>query len=358
MKVTVLGSGNGGLAIAYDWASNGHHVALYARSEHANNIAKVRLQGGINATGRLDGFAPVTVSTTDIAEAMDGTETLFVCGPAFATESLAADAAPHLRPGMTVIVCPSSCVGSLAFKRAARLDPYDDSIVVGETNTLPYAARATGGGNVHIFHKFDTGFWAAAAPRSGTERLLEVMRQVYPDTQKAATVFQTTLQNGNPVIHPAVTLLNAALIERAGGAFKFYEEGITPATGHLMQAVDCERLRLADALGVPILSEPDLGVEQGYMTVANYTTGYSQAPGYRGIMAPDRLDNRYLTEDVGFTMLFFTDLANKLGVPTPVMNAIIEIASIVLHRDLRGENGRTLERLGLARLTAEELIAY
>ena len=34
-------------------------------------------------------------------------------------------------PGMTVVVCPSSCVGSLAFKHAAGVDPYDESIVVG-----------------------------------------------------------------------------------------------------------------------------------------------------------------------------------------------------------------------------------
>ena len=33
---------------------------------------------------------------------------------------------------MTVVVCPGSCVGSLAFKRAAGLDLYDETIVVGD----------------------------------------------------------------------------------------------------------------------------------------------------------------------------------------------------------------------------------
>jgi len=98
---------------------------------------------------------------------------------------------------------------------------------------------------------------------------------------------QTTLQNGNPVIHPAVTLTNTALIERTAGDFRFYEDGITPAVGRLIQAVDRERLTIAAALGVRILSEPDLGVEQGYMTESNYSTGYSKAPGFLGIKAPD-----------------------------------------------------------------------
>jgi hypothetical protein len=43
------------------------------------------------------------------------------------------------------------------------------------------------------------------------------------------SVFQTTLQNGNPVIHPAVTLTNAALIERTAGDFRFYEAALPPA---------------------------------------------------------------------------------------------------------------------------------
>ena len=47
--------------------------------------------------------------------------------------------------------------------------------------------------------------------------------------------------------------------------------------------------------------------------------------------------SRYLTEDVGYTLVFFTDLARRLGVPTPVMDSIIELTSVVLDRDLRGE---------------------
>ena len=50
-------------------------------------------------------------------------EVILVVGPAYATASLGADAAPHLRPGMTVMICPGSCVGSLAFKRAAGPGP-------------------------------------------------------------------------------------------------------------------------------------------------------------------------------------------------------------------------------------------
>ncbi len=45
---------------------------------------------------------------------------------------------------------------------------------------------------------------------------------VYPVMTAARNVLQTSLQNGNPIIHPAITLLNAARIERTGGDFLFY----------------------------------------------------------------------------------------------------------------------------------------
>jgi opine dehydrogenase len=159
------------------------------------------------------------------------------------------------------------------------------------------------------------------------------------------------------VIHPAVTLLNAGLLERTGGDFLFYEEGVTEGVGRLIEAVDRERLAIAEALGVPVLSEPEIGMRQGYMTEHNYSTGYSRAPGFLGIKAQSELDHRYLTEDVGWSLILFTDLAARLGVPTPVMDSVIEITSVVLARDLRGEGRRTLETLGLDGLSAEQLAA-
>lgn len=358
MKIAVLGAGGGGLAVAYEWASHGHEVALYAQQAHEDHLLGVRQLGGIQAEGVLEGFVSLQAVTTNIAEALDGAEVVFIVGPAYATEPLGRDTRGHLRPGMTVVVCPSSCVGSLAFKRAAGLDLHDESIVVGETSTLPYAARATMQGSVRIFHRFDVGLSAAAAPRSSTPHLLEVLRQVYSNTEEAAGIFQTTLQNGNPVIHPAVTLLNAALIERTGGDFMFYEEGVTESVGRLMKSVDDERLSVARALGVEILSEPEIGVRQGYMSETNYSTGYSTAPGFRGIKAQDELDHRYLTEDVGYSLVFLADLAKHLSVPTPTIEAVIHIASIVAGTDFATEGARTMEKMGLSGLTREQLSVY
>jgi opine dehydrogenase len=355
MRVAVLGAGNGGVASAFDFAQHGHDVALYAPPEFGENVVAVAEAGGIAARGDLDGFVPIRYAGHDAAEALEGAELVLLVGPAYSTEPLAAETGPHLSDGTAVLICPGSCAGAIAFKRAIGLALDDERYTVGETSTLPYAVRVVEPGVVNVFLKLTAGLYVAGLPRSGTDRLHGLIQEVWPAVEKADSVFQTTLQNGNPVIHPAVTLLNAGLIERTDGGFLFYEEGVTESVGRLIEAIDRERLEIAGALGVTILSEPALGVAQGYMREANYSTGYSTAPGFLGIAAQSRLDHRYLTEDVGYSLVFLTDLAARLGVPTPRMDAIIAIASVVLARDFRGEGARTLATLGLDGLSPQRL---
>jgi len=357
MNVAVLGSGNGGCAVAFDWAQHGHQVSLFDFEEFPINVEAVAAQGGIRSSGDMEGFEELHYAGHDIAQALDGAELVFAVGPAYSTEPIAAAAGPHLRPGQSIVVCPGSCAGAIAFKRTLGLAPEDDAFVVGETSTLPYAVRVSEPGQLHVFLKLRAGLFVAAAPRRGTQALHATLHEVYPGITAAASVFQTTLQNGNPVIHPAVTLLNAALIERTEGAFDFYEDGITEAVGRLIARVDRERIALAARLDLNVLADPTLGMRQGYMDEENYSTGYSRAPGFRGIRAQGTLDQRYLTEDVGYSMVFLADLARQLGVLTPVIDAVIELASAVMDRDFRGEQKRTMATLGLSNHDREQLRA-
>lgn len=357
MRVTVVGSGNGGLATAFDFAAHGHTVSVFDTPHFPDHVLEISAAGGIHATGEMQGFAQIASCGHDIAAALDGAELVVLVGPAYSTQHQADVVAPHLVPGQAVLICPASCAGALTFKRALGLPLEDETITVGETSTLPYAVRTTAPGRIHVFHKLRGGVYLAGLPRSGTERLLGMVQDVFTGIEAAQSVLQTTLQNGNPVIHPAVTLLNAGLIERTGGGFLFYEEGITTAVGRAIEAVDRERLAIAGALGVQVLPEPDLGVLQGYMKEADYSTGYSTAPGFLGIGAQGQLDNRYLTEDVGYSLVFLTDLGRRVGVPTPTMEALVTMASVVLARDFRAEGARTLATLGLDDLGVAALAA-
>ena len=357
MQITVLGAGAGGTAVAFDCASHGHDVRVFDFEQFPDNIAKIAEQGGIHADGDISGFAEIAYSGHDIDDALQDAELIYVVGPAYSTEPFGQAVAGKLQAGQTVIVTPSSCGGALAFKRAAGLAVDDDSIRVAETSTLHYAVRLTEPGSVHVFLKLKAGNLLAALPHQHTHDILELIKDVYASMEPATSVLQTSLQNANPIIHPAVTLSNAARIEMTGGEFLFYEEGVSDSVGRLIEALDNERIAIGKALGITVLPDPVMGMRQGYMLEANYGSGYRKAPGFLGIGAQPQLDHRYINEDVGYGLVFMSKLGQQAGVATPGIDAIIAVASIVMARDYRAEALRTPQSLGIAELSVQELAA-
>jgi opine dehydrogenase len=355
MKITVLGAGAGGTTVAFDCAAHGHEVRLFDFPQFPENIAAVAEQGGIHAEGAIEGFAPVAYSGHDIDQALDCAELIWVVGPAFSTEPFGEAVNGKLRTGQTVIVSPGSCGGALAFKKAAGLAVDDESIRLAETHTLHYAVRLVQPGRVHVFLKLKAGNLLAALPGRNTDEILQMIADVYPSMEPARNVIQTSLQNANPVIHPAVTLSNAARIEGTGGDFLFYEEGVTDSVGRLIEAVDKERIAIGEKLGINVISDPEMGMRQGYMLADNYGSAYREAPGFLGIGAQPQLDHRYLNEDVGYGLVFMSRLASQIDIETPTIDAIIQFASVLMNRNYASEARRTPETLGIEHLSASEL---
>ena len=355
MNITVLGAGAGGTAVAFDCASHGHKVRLFDFEQFPENIAAIAEQGGIHSEGDIEGFGRIVYSGHDIDQALEGADLIYVVGPAYSTAPFGEVVKGKLKAGQTVVVTPGSCGGALAFKQAAGLDVLDDTIRLAETSTLHYAVRLTSPGHIRVFLKLKAGNLLAALPGRHTEAILEMVSDVYPSMEAAGSVLQTSLQNANPIIHPAVTLSNAARIEMTGGDFLFYEDGVSDSVGRLIEAMDHERIAIGKKLGLEILPDPVIGQRQGYMLADNYGESYRNAPGFQGIGAQPQLDHRYLHEDVGWGLMFMTRLGRQVGVETPTMDAVIQVASIVMARDYRSEAPRTPEALGIAWLSLEAL---
>jgi opine dehydrogenase len=354
MKVAILGSGGGGLAVAHDFSSYGHEIRLFDFEKFPDNIRAVNENGGVYAVGDLKGFASVEYSGHDIAKTVDCAELIIAVGPAYSTKPFAEICKPHIKKEQIILVCPSSCGGSIEFSNIIS-GSITKGNLIAETNTLPYAVRVTGPGTIKVFLKLRGGLFLAALPARYTEKVLSMVKDVYPHVVAAKNIMQTSLQNGNPIIHPAITLMNVALIERTGGDFYFYEDGVTPAVGRLVEAVDKERISIAEKFGIDVLPDPKLGMLQGYQNENNYDSSYQKAPGYKGIKAQSNLDYRYFNEDVGYGLIFMSNLGAQIGVPTPHMDSIITIVSTIMQRDYRKEQKRTLKTLGLAGKSLQEL---
>jgi opine dehydrogenase len=345
-EIAIIGAGNGGCAAAADLTLRGFSVRLYGRSAAA--LAPIRERGGIEMTGVLgERFAPVTMITHDAGEAIRGADLIVLMGPTHAHGELADLVAPHINndqillaaPGHTVLLIPNALRA-----RGRSVRAYCD------TATLPYIARKSGPATVRITQAARYLIFASF-PGDRTAELAERIRAVYPSIQPSQNLLETVFPYTNAIHHPPAILCNAGRVEATGGDYYHYYDGISPAVGRLIDALDRERLAIAEALGVRALPFVEQFYRNGYTTQAARDTGlafeaFHQSEPDRWIGAPSSLDHRFLNEDVPFGLVLLSELGRLAKVATATIDHMIHLASAATGKDFRA-HGLTLERLGL-----------
>lgn len=353
-RVAILGAGGGGCAAAADLTRRGFEVRLYSRS--AATLAPLRDQGGVRYTGVLgEGFAPMKTITTDLAEAVAGADVVMVAAPMTAHLGLAAALAPHLGADQVLFLTP----GHLALAVPSTLRRHGiRQPVTCEATTLPYAARVIEPGLVRVALEVKR-LRFAAFPSRETPRLSARIARLYPAVSPITNVLEAVFLYMNAIHHPPATICNAGRIEATGGEYAHYYDGITPSVGAVIDRADAERRAIAAALGVPTEPFVDYFHRMGYTTDAARATGlayeaFHQSEPDRWITAPPSLRHRYLDEDVPFGLVPLVSLARWVGVATPVMDALIELASALRGVDY-ATDGLTLERMGLGDVARADL---
>ena len=352
----VLGAGHGGSAMAAHLSLMGFRVHLYNRSEE--RIAPVKAPGGIELVAGEEvnvptGHAPIPVVTTDIAEALDGADILMVVVPATGHRGIAEKCAPHLRDGQIVVLNPGRTGGALEFHHILRERDVTADVIVAEAQTFLYASRALNPGQVKIF-RVKNSVPVAAIPAYRTPQVVNALRSALSQFVPGDNVMKTSLDNIGAVFHPAITVLNAARIEDTHGNFEFYLEGVTPSVAQVLEAVDRERVTVAEAMGFRCLSAREWLYVAYDAAGRNLYEAMRANPGYRGIQAPLTVNHRYLNEDVPMSLVPIASLGAMFEVPTPATRSIIELCSLANAHDYWAQ-GRTVERLGLSGLTLREV---
>lgn len=119
-KLTIMGAGGTGLALAAEWTLAGHDVTLYDDSEHEDILAAVRRTGHIEADrpeGKLKAPAPATAVGHDrLALHAADTELFAFCCTAWRQEAMIEAVLPFLRDGQALLFAPGNA-GSLRFRR-------------------------------------------------------------------------------------------------------------------------------------------------------------------------------------------------------------------------------------------------
>lgn len=362
-KVAVLGAGNGGMTAAADLKGRGFEVALYELPQFAKNLEVIQKKGGIllqepNEHPAREEFLEIDLVTTDIAEAVKDAQIIMLTIPGFAVDSFVEVLEPVVTEEQVIFFNGAASMGCVRFANKAKALGINKKFKLCEVNSLSYGTRGFADeARVELTLRVKKLFFAAY-PAEDTAELYDVCKQVYDCIVPAQNIWHTTMENGNPEVHPGPCLLNAGRIDYSEGEFWLYREGMTKHTVNVLHAIEHERMEIGKAFGFDLEDAVESRYRRGYFSndKEDLQTLFNTSEVFTKIKGPVSCTARYFVEDISDGLVLWSDLAKVAGVPSPNIDAVITLGSSLLQTDFR-ETGLTLDKLGLDGLTVEELIA-
>ena len=358
LKFAILGSGNGGRAFCGQIAEKGYPVVMYEPLEETEDYLKLRaegemfLKGDITAGGKLSGV------TMDIKEAVLDADVILIVVPSFAHKPIFEKLIPELKDGRHVVIVPGN-YGGLLLKKMMFDKIVKANITISETSSLPYACRISSYNTVMIYKK-KFQMKIATSPKQNNREIVNIMNDIFEDYisfVSGENLLEMDLDNVNQTLHPLPVLLNYGGIEKNPKTFRHYMDGVTPLISEKMMQMDDERMAVGKQFLLKLMSTLDqLKMYYGSNDAKTYYE-YVNSPEspYKDIVGHN-VRSRYVTEDVPGLEVPAVQLAKRVSVETPVTELCIRLAS-ELHGVDYISKGYTLEKLGIADKTPEEIVA-
>ena len=354
-RVAVLGGGNGAHAMAADLTLKGYEVNMCEAPEFKESISTTLERQAIDL---IDAWgekhtAKLNMVTTNFAEALKGVSYIMMAVPAIGTKSFFNSIAPYLENGQTVIKW-SGNFSALLFANILKKRGIKKNITLAEGHTLPWGCRVVAPATVQIM-VWVTRLLLATLPAKNIDRVIDDVKDMYP-VVAGENVMATTLNNLNPIVHPIGSVMNAGWIDSAGKDFYFYRDGNTLSVSRGIKAVFEEVSQVANAIGVKMTEYPEEDFWKKSAIMSTYTrASFDKEGAVAKISGPSSVKSRYITEDVPCGLVPIAKLARKFNVATPLIDSVIQLASVINQTNYR-EEGMSLEELGIAGLTKEELV--
>lgn len=344
MKITIVGSGNGGCAFSAVLARKGYDVAILklGHNVHNDNFKILQKRKKIKLSGiEGEGVFPLSEVTTDVQRALDGADVVFIYYVTNYHPIVAEKIAPYLHEKQLVILGPGY-LGSLIFERALRSIGKTKVPLFAELETLPFSSRITQPGEVmissrNVHHPF------ATFPSSRSTEVMEKLTQLIGICFKRNNIIEVALHNPNLVIHTLGVLLNISRVENSKKDFAMYKDGFTPSMWNLVEKLDGEKMDVLGKLNLPRISyfdafrfrtfeDTSIDAHEGFMHYAD------EAPA-----GPFSIDNRYVTEDVPMGLGLLHSLGDFLNVDTPICNSLMNIATALIPSRNFWQESRTIQ---------------
>jgi hypothetical protein len=358
-KIVVCGGGNAGHALAVACSQTpGVEIGwLVATEERADTLRQNVRQSGLRSTGVVTGRAKrLGLISCDAREVVPGADLVLIAVPAYAHAFVLHSINPYLDDTVSVGCLPTR--GGFDFEAVNLLELSDRRrLTLFGLQTLPWSTRVTVPGAEVGFGAVKTIVLLAATPASRAPELARALTALLGTRIEPTSSFVSlTLGNPGQFIHPG--LMYGHFRAWRGEHYsessvpRFYADA-TEEMGEIVEslsrdaravAMEVER-RSEGLLRVGGVSAAHEWLIAAYSHVTADTTSVARCFRTGPIQArlapmketapgryiPD-FEYRYLTEDVPYGLVVTRSIAELVGVPTPMIDAVIQWAQSVLGR--------------------------
>lgn len=336
MKVGLAGAGAIAMGYAAFLLKQGHEPSVWSPSGKFAKDTVFTVTGAIESSFEIEMCAG--------AEALAQNPVIILALPAYGHRRVLDALLPHLQLHHSVII--SGHLSFAALYLSKKLAERGFQIPIAVWNTTVLTAKAPSRTEIRIGAirgKVDV----AAVPARFAEQALKTCIELFGDRFAVKDDMLTiTLSNVNPQSHLGIALCNLTRIEQ--GESWGQNSNITPAVGRFLEALDRERIIVAEAFGKTVrtifehqaLSFGASGGSVSEMARAKAAEG-QDPPG------PKSIDTRYVLEDAPFGLIPTAFLAKLSGTNVPLHHSGIAILNACYGRDFAADND-LLPELGIS----------
>lgn len=342
MKVTVIGAGNSGLAMAAHLSKEGNRVTLWNRSQ--STISKLKETRTIYCEGAINGKVKIDMVTSDFEKAVQDQDIILITTPANVHKEIAGQLARTLKKETLIVLNPGRTFGALEFEHEYNKWNKELKQTIAETQTIIYTCRKTAEDAVNIISlKSDVLLSVLNSDENENviARLPECIREHFIP---AKSMIETSIGNVGMILHCAPLLLNTGWTESKTSIYKYYFDGITPTIGRLIEKIDAERVMVSKKLGLEVESTKEWLQRTYHVEGKNLYECVQSNKFYETIDAPSSMEHRYIYEDIPCGLVPLEIAGKKLGLKMPTTGLIIDLASALMETDFR-MLGRNLDFL-------------
>jgi len=348
INVGLAGAGSVAYGTACVLLQNGHRPMLWSPS--GKRTRDLSTGKSLVASKSIEGqFNPVVAK--DAAQLAADNDILMLVVPGYGHKTVMDALIPYIRQGHVVIISSHASLGALYLTR--ELACRDTSVPVIAWGTTLTTGRQLDTCSVQI-NTIRSQIDFCVLPDSKTKQAQSLCESLFGQRFVARKgLLAITLSNLNPQNHMGIALGNITRMER--GEIWSQAQNVTPAVGALLEALDLERLAIAEELGLSVRTIFEHFHLSFHVPKASISTmNQNMHAKGNGGTGPATADSRYVTEDVPYGLVVTAKLGRLVGKPAPLHEAGITLFSAMYVRDFASEN-ELLAALDLDNVTLDQL---